>query len=237
MHARFVLVFATILGSHLTNATYHLRAALVTPAPRLNELNARQALQCQHATETVCPDGNGCCPFGQACTVFEGAPACAGTCGSNGPICPNKLCCDPGENCVLSAGNYYCSVGGVPTFTLPKITKTSATITPFIITPATETFPTVTLPTETFPTETFPKATVTVSNAFTQSSGSSTASSSSSEAMTETFSTSLESAAVGSSSSAAVPPTTLVQSGEAAAASEQWFGIVLTWFTGLLLMA
>lgn len=110
------LITAVILTLHSATAweqpahalRRHITAAL--PVDQLFQrdvLGIRQASQvCQQATDTVCPDGNGCCPYGEPCayTTTSGTRfgICEGFCPAGAATCttPISACCpDVGATC------------------------------------------------------------------------------------------------------------------------------------------
>lgn len=93
-------------------------------------LVGRQGLECPAATETVCPDGNGCCSSGAACYTSNGVGLCSQPCSAAAVTCTiNNVvaCCDVGQDCSPSgcvAGSNSASV------TLPTSAKSSTTAAP-----------------------------------------------------------------------------------------------------------
>lgn len=106
-----------LLGCRLTSAVEFLgRAAPLVTA----NLAARQAT-CGATTDTVCPDGNGCCPSGAPCAYDTGRPICRTPC--NGSPCPGGGCCDLGYSCPTAVDGLCTQTGGfhVPTLSVPPL--------------------------------------------------------------------------------------------------------------------
>jgi hypothetical protein len=102
-----------------TNLPINNRIALVT-APA--QLMPRQESTCP-ATATLCPDGNGCCESGYACTIVTGDPRCDKPCGFGYTTCAGGGCCEPGNRC---GANGLCISTG-PAFTVPNLSLPAPT--------------------------------------------------------------------------------------------------------------
>lgn len=119
----FTLSFYIILLSPpaiaATNVVVNNRIAVVTPPA---QLIPRQDSTCP-ATASLCPDGNGCCEIGYACTTVTGDPRCDKPCGIGYTTCAGGGCCEPGHRC---GGDGLCTSTG-PAFTIPKLSLPTLT--------------------------------------------------------------------------------------------------------------
>jgi hypothetical protein len=114
--APIFLITASIMMLHCATALEELVHPLrhqVTAGVPINQLFQRGVLEprqvsqtCSFATETPCPDGNGCCPDGSPCgyTTSNGNTIgiCEGVCPLGAATCttPITACCpDVGETC------------------------------------------------------------------------------------------------------------------------------------------
>jgi len=106
----------------------------MTPAALLAP--KRQAEQCADPTDTLCADGLGCCPVGEACTYqSQTIPICAGTCGYPPVYCEgdySNVCCDPGSSCDYASDGLctanafqFSSFSAAPTIVAPSLTAPS----------------------------------------------------------------------------------------------------------------
>lgn len=227
MHSLFPLILIAIFGGHLINATEHLRVARITLGPRNGDLNVRQADQCVVATATPCADGNGCCPSGRPCTVIQQVPACGGGCGFGLPICPDGFCCELGQQCSLSLGNYYCVPSTHPTFHIPTNIEPTSIFVPTSMFPTPIESTTMVVPTSMFPTTIVPTGTPQESNSMSHLTINNppTTSIISSAEPTTLVSIGLPTA---SSSNAA---------GEVVSTGGRWTTAFLAWLTGMLVVA
>jgi len=128
----FFLISITLLQTAL--ADKHGRRPFITPAVLLAP--KRQAEQCADPTDTLCPDGLGCCPVGEACTYQSVTiPICAGSCGYPPVYCEgdySNVCCDPGSSCDYASDGLctanafqFSSFSAAPTIAVPSLTAPS----------------------------------------------------------------------------------------------------------------
>ncbi|KAL2217367.1 hypothetical protein M432DRAFT_433839 [Thermoascus aurantiacus ATCC 26904] len=132
MHATTIILIITAVLAYGTAVTADLILAAAPVSKILGaegDLFPRQDLSCPEITQTVCPDGNGCCPRGAACTYSSGLAVCDVPCGA-GPRCAYGGCCEVGYMCNPSRGG-NCLVAtstgfdfSVPTLTVPSLEPT-----------------------------------------------------------------------------------------------------------------
>ncbi|KAF2668835.1 hypothetical protein BT63DRAFT_426098 [Microthyrium microscopicum] len=122
---------ASIFARH---AELHVaRSPAVTPRAALPEPNilealfARQAGACAISTDTLCPDGSGCCSSGAACYTSNGVGLCSQACPAGGPVCTFNGgvagCCNVGDAC----GSTACIPGGAGASTTTSVILGGAT--------------------------------------------------------------------------------------------------------------
>ncbi len=131
----FVALVAILLP--LALADQRVRGSLTTAAPFLR----RQIGECENPTETVCPDGDGCCAVGETCTVRSGVGLCAAYC-KPGVVTCNwggvQACCrELGSTCDGKSPGFCSATNGpFPTSSFPQpITVPSVTLTLDLPTP------------------------------------------------------------------------------------------------------
>lgn len=134
MHTPTIPFLLTILAYSSTTVTADLILA-VAPVSKIigggADLLPRHDLSCPEATQTVCPDGNGCCERGAACAYPSGFAVCEKSCGA-GPRCSYGGCCDVGYMCNPSRGG-NCLVATSTEFDFPSLTIPTFTFEPTAI--------------------------------------------------------------------------------------------------------
>ncbi|KAL2012390.1 hypothetical protein VTN00DRAFT_5108 [Thermoascus crustaceus] len=134
MHTPTIPFLLTILALSSTTVTADLMLAAAPVSKIIGggaDLFPRQDLSCPEATQTVCPDGNGCCERGAACAYSSGFAVCEKPCGL-GPRCSYGGCCDVGYMCNPSReGN--CLVATSTEFDFPSLTIPTFTFEPTAI--------------------------------------------------------------------------------------------------------
>ncbi|WEW57398.1 hypothetical protein PRK78_002865 [Emydomyces testavorans] len=83
--------------NNLRIAAVHITSIIARAPDNLFARQQQQLASCPEATQTLCPDGNGCCPSGVDCTTSRGLPVCNIAC--IGTECPFGGCCPRGYEC------------------------------------------------------------------------------------------------------------------------------------------
>ncbi|RJE25278.1 hypothetical protein PHISCL_02367 [Aspergillus sclerotialis] len=237
MYQRLAATLIIALCYRLATAEFIVPAAPIMTG----NLGKRQDLYgCPEATQTVCPDGVGCCPSGVPCTQVSGKPRCQMSC-NGGPICDDGGCCEVGYVC-NTKGNSLCipapTDNPFPSLTLPSIGPI-VTDTSF---PEIPTFEPSASSTALLPTD-LPPSSSSMSGGGSSTDLGQSGGGSSSQIVTDSempSQTVVPSSAAGPSSSAAGSGSSTVVPGMASSQFSEWTSCLswlFAWFTGMLFVA
>ncbi|OCK95433.1 uncharacterized protein K441DRAFT_676892 [Cenococcum geophilum 1.58] len=155
LFSRILFFLTTAVHIHFISANEG-RRPLITPAA----LMPRQDASCPKATDTVCPDGLGCCQSGAACTWTRVTiPICAKTCNPPVVYCAGAysgVCCDAGSSCDYASQGLCTATSfafSAPSITIPSI-NTPHTSVPSIYIPSVST-PSIVVPSLSFSSKTY----------------------------------------------------------------------------------